>query len=114
MTIETATDRLPTVVNTYLTTPKADLGSLVSQLFTGDAVVHDEGRTHIGLDAIRAWTDGIASAFTFTRTVTGTIVTDNAAIVSARLEGDFPGSPVDLHHHFSLAGNTISALTICP
>jgi hypothetical protein len=114
MTQDTTTERLPAAVSTYLTTPKAELSSMISELFTGDSVVHDEGQTHIGLDAIRTWTDNISAAFSFTRTITSSILTGNAAIVLARLEGDFPGSPVDLHHHFSLAGDKISALTICP
>lgn len=105
---------IPQPVRTYLTTPKAELGPRLAELFTEDAVVHDDGRTHVGLDAIRAWTDAVASAFTFTRTVTDTTTAGNAVVVRTRVAGDFPGSPVDLHHHFSLDGERISALTICP
>ncbi|MGP4019293.1 nuclear transport factor 2 family protein [Saccharopolyspora sp. 5N708] len=113
MTNQTAADRLPAAVRTYLATPKDELSPLVEQLFTSDVVVHDDGQTHVGVAAIRAWTEGVAAAFTFTRTITDTTLTGNAAIVLTRVAGDFPGSPVDLHHHFSLADNKISALTIC-
>jgi hypothetical protein len=34
--------------------------------------------------------------------------------VSVNVEGDFPGSPIRLHHHFTLDGDRISALTVCP
>ena len=46
--------------------------------------------------------------------ITGITLFDSAAIVQVKLEGNFPGSPVELHHHFSLAGYKIAALTICP
>jgi hypothetical protein len=108
------TTDLPPAVNTYLRTPKDKVGSILGQMFTGDAVVHDEGRTHIGIDAIRTWNDSVAAAFTFTRTVVSAALRDNTAIVQAKLEGDFPGSPVELPHHFSVTDNKICALTICP
>lgn len=104
---------LPPAVDTYLSTPKSEVGPLLDQLFTADAIVHDEGRSHVGIDAIQAWNDGVVSAFRFTRTVTGVAVRGGSAVVQTRIEGNFPGSPVDLHHHFSLTGDRISALTIC-
>jgi hypothetical protein len=55
----------------------------------------------------------VASAFTFTRTVVSSIVQPNATNVGVLVQGDFPGSPVELHHHFSIADDRISALTIC-
>ena len=113
MTNET-TEHLAIAVDTYLTTPKDQLGSILEQLFTDDAVVHDDGRTYVGLEAISAWTEGTAAAFSFTRTIIDVTRRADAAIVRARLEGTFPGSPVDLHHHFSLADGRITALTICP
>ena len=102
---------LPAPVATYLTTPKGLLS--LEAVFTGEAVVHDDGHTHIGIDAIASWTNEVASAFTFTRTVISAIVQPNAAIVGVLVTGNFPGSPVDLHHHFSLTDGRITALTIC-
>lgn len=104
---------LPAAVATYLTTPKRLLPEALEQVFTGDAVVHDDGQTHIGIDAIASWTNQVASAFTFTRAVNGAMFQSNAAMVGVLVNGDFPGSPVELHHHFSLTDHRISALTIC-
>jgi hypothetical protein len=100
-------------VATYLGTPKEQLSATLERVFTGDAVVHDDGHTHIGIDAIEAWTNEVAAAFTFTRTVVSAIVQPNAAIVGVMVKGNFPGSPVELHHHFSLTDERITALTIC-
>jgi SnoaL-like protein len=104
---------LPPAVDTYLRAPKEELGSIAGDLFTGDAVVHDDGRTHEGVEAIRDWADRVAAAFTYTRTVTDATFRRDAAIVRVRVDGDFPGSPVTLHHHFSLDDGKISAMTIC-
>ena len=105
---------LPAAVATYLATPKEQVGAILDQLFTGDAVVHDEDRTHVGIEAIQAWNAQVATAFTFTRTINGATIRPHAAIVRVQLEGDFPGSPIELHHHFTVDDEMITALTICP
>ena len=37
-----------------------------------------------------------------------------ATLVDIRVAGNFPGSPVELHHHFTVSNERITALTICP
>ena len=105
---------LPVAVETYLATPKDELGPILGEVFAADAVVHDEGNTHVGIDAIRAWSDAVAAAFSFTREVVSGVVRGGAVVVRVDVKGDFPGSPVELHHHFSIADGKIMALTICP
>jgi hypothetical protein len=123
---------VPTVISTYLA---AKLGSEVDTIldcFTDDALVHDEGKDHLGRVAIRAWLGELASKYTLTYRVLGahrwpatpattapaaappTTATTTAAALRVEVAGNFPGSPVVLHHHFSLAGDRIAALTICP
>ncbi|MGW5364188.1 nuclear transport factor 2 family protein [Actinopolymorpha pittospori] len=105
---------LPAAVETYLATPKDELGPILGEVFAADAVVHDEGNTHVGIDAIRAWSDAVAAAFSFTREVVSGVVRGGAVVVRVDVRGDFFGSPVELHHHFSIADGKITALTICP
>jgi len=83
------------------------------EVFTGDAVVHDAGRTHIGIDAIASWMDPVASAFPFIRAVRRANVQPGSAIVGVQVSGDFPGGPIELHHHFSLTDRRICARTLC-
>lgn len=43
------------------------------------------------------------------------ITTGAATVVQLEIAGDFPGSPVNLHHHhFTVVGDRTAALTICP
>ncbi|WP_445187505.1 hypothetical protein ACTXG6_10135 [Pseudonocardia sp. Cha107L01] len=115
---------VPTVISTYLA---AKLGSEVDTIldcFTDDALVHDEGKDHLGRVAIRAWLGELASKYTLTYRVLGahrwsatappTTAPTTAAALRVEVAGNFPGSPVVLHQHFSLAGDRIAALTICP
>jgi hypothetical protein len=115
---------VPTVISTYLA---AKLGSEVDTIldcFTDDALVHDEGQDHLGRVAIRAWLGELASKYTLTYRVLGahrwpatappTTAPTTSAALRVEVAGNFPGSPVVLHQHFSLAGDRIAALTICP
>jgi hypothetical protein len=110
---------VPTVISTYLA---AKLGSEVDTIldcFTDDALVHDEGKDHLGRVAIRAWLGELASKYTLTYRVLGAhrwpaTAPTTAAALRVEVAGNFPGSPVVLHQHFSLAGDRIAALTICP
>jgi hypothetical protein len=82
--------------------------------FADDAVVHDEGNDHVGVAAIRAWASAVSATYDLTRTVLGIRVVGAATLVDVRVSGNFPGSPVDLHHHFTVSDERITALTICP
>ena len=99
---------LPTPVTRYLDQPAIDQ-------FTDDAVVTDEGRTHVGRDAVAAWLARSASEYTFTTTFTGaTRDDDDHVTVTQHLEGDFPGGVVDLTYRFTLRGDLIAELHIAP
>ena len=109
---------LPLAVSAYLTMPSDQMAMLVDDIFTEDAIVplsvHDQGHSYAGLAAIRSWQRDVVAPLTFTRTITAITTRPGAVVVRAQLDGDFPGSPVDLHHHFSLVGDRITVLTICP
>ncbi|GAA3561857.1 nuclear transport factor 2 family protein [Streptomyces osmaniensis] len=62
-------------------------------LFADGAVVHDDGRSHHGLAAVRRWRDEVPDVRYDLREVTGTPTTCRAF---AEIAGDFPGSPVTL------------------
>ena len=105
----------PDVIRRYFELDaERDIDGIVA-LFTDDAAVVDERQTHEGNAAIRAWRAGPASAYTYTTEILGT-ESDGADrhIVTARLDGNFPGGTVVLRHDFSLAGDRISGLVIAP
>ncbi|WP_233362252.1 nuclear transport factor 2 family protein [Streptomyces sp. GMR22] len=67
-------------------------------LFGDDVVVHDDGRSHHGLTAVRRWRAEVPSVRYDLREVTGTATACKAV---AAVSGDFPGSPVTLRFAFT-------------
>lgn len=81
------------------------------QLFTADAVVHDEAHDHRGA-AIKTWFDGAIAKYHPQAEVTGLTREGEQAIVAAQVSGTFPGSPAELHYKFTLEDDKIAALAI--
>ncbi len=92
----------------------ADLQSpaAVARCFTPHAVVTDEGQTHTGLEAIKAWKAAAAARYRYTCEPFALVQANQQHIVSGHVVGDFPGSPVDLRYHFRLERGLIAALEI--
>ena len=63
-------------------------------LFAPDAVVHDDGHTHVGRDEIRTWRSDTISVRSDLLDVS------DDAVARVRVSGDFPGSPVVLGFRF--------------
>ncbi len=104
---------LPVPVARYFATDRHDIDTLAS-CFTEDAVVRDEGRTHTGRAAIRAWKAASASSFTYAYESVAAEEQGGKLVVSSRVVGDFPGSSVDLRYAFVLRGDAIASLEIAP
>lgn len=84
------------------------------ELFAEQAVVVDEGRTYTGRGEIRHWKEGSASQYTYTAEPFAIEGDAQQATVTARLTGNFPGSPLDLRYRFAMQGDVIAALEIAP
>ena len=104
---------LPKPIAAYFTADKAD-GAAVSRCFTEDAVVKDEGHTHRGRAAIKAWKTAASAKYQYTSEPIACEDKDGRTIVTSHLVGNFPGSPVDLRYFFNLEGGKIASLEIIP
>ena len=108
------TVQLPPPIAAYFAADANKDGHVVAHCFTDDAVVKDEGKTHSGKDAIRDWKAQSSTTYRYTAEPFA-IATDGArTVVTSHLEGDFPGSPLDLRYFFTLDGDKIAALEITP
>jgi hypothetical protein len=83
-----------------------------ARCFTTHAVVKDEGRTHTGPDAIKAWKAAASAAYVYTSEPFAVEQQDGLHVVTSRVSGNFPGSPVDLRYHFRIERGLIAALEI--
>jgi len=104
---------LPEPIEAYFAADKRD-GRAVARCFTSDGQVVDEGRTHAGLVAIEAWKAAVSAQFTYTTEPFALEKKDRKYIVTSRVAGDFPGSPVDLRYLFTLERGKIASLEIKP
>jgi ketosteroid isomerase-like protein len=96
----------------YAASESGDTDALVA-CFTPDATVLDDGHTYHGHAEIRAWREGLATAFTYTQEVTGLEQTaPDEYIASTHVEGNFPGGVVDLTNRFRLDAGLIADLAI--
>lgn len=84
----------------------------VSRCFTSQGVVKDEGRTHTGPDAIKAWKQSTSAAYDCTSEPIAVEHKDGVHVVTSRVAGNFPGSPIELRHGFRLERGLIAALEI--
>jgi hypothetical protein len=105
------TPSLPAPVAAYFAADKTD-GEAVSLCFTETGTVRDEGHTYEGRAAIRRWRADVASKFTYTMTPLTVTRDGDRVVITARLAGNFPGSPVDLTYDFTLEGARIAQLQI--
>ena len=84
----------------------------IARCFTMQAVVKDEGRTYTGLDAIKAWKAASSAAYAYTCEPFAIEQKDGLHVVTSRVTGNFPGSPLDLRYRFRLERGLIASLEI--
>jgi SnoaL-like protein len=88
-----------------------DLEAL-GRCFSDRAIVRDEGRTAEGLDAIKRWMKEAKAKYHHTVEPLGVSRRDGLIVVTARVAGAFPNSPLDLQHLFAVEGGKIVSLEI--
>jgi hypothetical protein len=86
----------------------------VARCFTRNGRVMDEGKTHSGPTAIEAWKADASARYTYTSTPHTLESKEDSYLVTARVSGDFPGSPIDLRYRFTLERGKITTLEIAP
>jgi len=104
---------LPKPIAAYFTADKQD-SEAVAQCFTDNAVVKDEGHTYHGRAAIKQWKADASSKYQYTSEPFACEQKDGTFVVTSRLTGNFPGSPVSLRFFFGLDGDRIASLEITP
>ena len=84
----------------------------VARCFTPNGVVKDEGPTHTGRDAIKAWKLESSTLYTYTNDPFSVELVDGVHVVYSHTAGTFPGSPIDLKLFFRLERGLIASLEI--
>jgi len=77
-------------------------------------VVKDESHTHKGRAAIKQWKTEASAKYAYTSEPVACEQRGEKTIVTSRITGNFPGSPIDLRFFFALKGEKIASLEIIP
>ena len=104
---------LPEPIAAYFSADRQNPNAL-ARCFMAQATVKDEGRTHTGLDAIQAWKAAASTQYAYTTEPFALEQDSGHHVVSSRVAGNFPGSPVNLHYRFRLERGLIASLEIAP
>jgi hypothetical protein len=103
---------LPTPIAIYIAAENSGDTEALAQWFAEDAVVRDEGQTIEGLAAIKQWKAETKKKYQHTVEPLASTEKDGKTIVTNRLTGNFPGSPIELEFVFTLDGDKIVSLEI--
>jgi hypothetical protein len=103
---------LPTPIASYIVAENSGDAEALAECFAKDAVVRDEGKTIEGLVAIKQWKAETRKKYQHTIEPLTSLQKDDKIIVTNRLTGNFPGSPIELEFVFTLDGDKIASLEI--
>lgn len=103
---------LPVPIAIYFAAENQGHTEIAAQCFAPKAVVRDEGQTIEGLAAIKQWQAESKKKHQHTVEPLAFAQKDGKAIVTNRLTGNFPGSPIELDFVFALDDDKIAALEI--
>jgi ketosteroid isomerase-like protein len=103
---------LPTPIAIYVAAENRGDTEALAQCFTEHAVVRDEGKTIEGLADIKHWKTETKRKYQHTIEPLASVQKDDKIIVTNRLTGNFPGSPIELEFVFALDGDKIASLEI--
>jgi hypothetical protein len=104
--------RLPKPIETYFASENLHDPTAIDMCFAADAVVRDERRTIVGLAAIKAWRIETGTKYAHTIEPLAIAERDGKVIVTGKVSGNFPGSPINLDHVFQLENDRIVSLEI--
>jgi len=103
---------LPAPIAIYIAAENEGDTEAMARCFAEDAVVRDEGKTISGLAAIKRWKAETRKKYQHTVEPLASFQKEGKTIVTSRLTGNFPGSPIELRFIFGLDGDKIASLEI--
>jgi hypothetical protein len=106
------TTRLAPPITTYVAAANAQDVDAVTACFSQGAVVHDEKRERRGIAAIRKWAEEVSEKYHPTVEALDVAETNGRTILTGKVSGNFPGSPIELRYAFTLNGGKIERLEI--
>jgi hypothetical protein len=103
---------LPPAIDNYINAENSGDADAMSRCFAPDAIVRDEGHTYEGLAAIKQWKTETKKKYNHSVEPLDAVERNGKTIVTSKLTGNFPNSPVTLEFIFGLKDDKIVSLEI--
>jgi ketosteroid isomerase-like protein len=103
---------LTPIIQSYVDASNAHDVNSILDCFADDAVVRDENATRRGKIDIEGWASETIDKYKFQFKPLKVQQRDAETMVSVEISGTFPGSPVTLDYHFTIADDKITSLII--
>ena len=103
---------LPKPIELFMSSENTHDVEALGDCFAAHATVIDEGQTVRGLNAIKTWRLETRKKYRHTVEPVAVTARGGKTVVSTKLTGVFPGSPITLDFVFTLEGGKIAALEI--
>jgi hypothetical protein len=103
---------LPDLLAAFFAAENKSDSEALGACFTDQAVVRDEGRTIEGVADIKQWMRDAKAKYQHTVEPVKVVKRDGKTVVTAKVAGRFPGSPVSLDHIFGIESGRIASLEI--
>src|ERR1700736_2392362 len=100
---------LPTPIAIFIAAENGGDTEALAGCFAEHGVVRDEGQTIEGLAAVKEWMAETGRKTHPPVEPLASALKDDKTIVTNRLTGNFPGSPIELRFIFELEGNKIAS-----
>jgi SnoaL-like domain len=103
---------LPKPIDIYFASENRHDPSAIDTCFAADATVRDESKTIEGIEAIKTWRIETGKKYGHTIEPLAISERDGKVVVTGKVSGNFPGSPINLDHAFELKDDRIVSLKI--
>src|SRR5882672_9944241 len=104
--------KLPKVIADLIAAQDKYDSHAFAENFSDDATVHDEGKTYHGKTEIKQWNEMTNANYKTKYEPLEVITQGDTIILTAKISGTFPGSPVIIKYNFETKNGKISSLRI--
>lgn len=109
---KTISIKLPAPLESYFASENAHDTSAIEGCFATNATVCDESRNIKGIAEIKAWRVENGEKYRHSIEPLAVSTRDGKVVVTGRVSGNFPGSPITLDHIFEIEAGKIVSLEI--
>jgi len=104
--------KLPAVLAELVTAQNDHNSHAFAEVFSNNALVHDEGKEYSGKASIKAWNENTNKKYNTRLEPEDLQEKGGEIILTVQVSGTFEGSPIVLEYHVHLKGSRIIYLNI--